>query len=97
MAYFMVVEVDVHDPEAYRDYTAQTPGLIAKYGGNWVIRGGEATTMEGGWNPGRFVVVEWPDKESFQRFYDSPEYQEVLKIRFEHATSRAFGIEGWNP
>jgi uncharacterized protein (DUF1330 family) len=97
MAFYMVVEVDVHDAEAYKAYTAQTPGLIAKHGGEWVIRGGAVTPVEGGWDPGRFVVVKFPDKAAWQRFYDSPDYQEVLQIRFANASSRAFGIEGWQP
>jgi uncharacterized protein (DUF1330 family) len=96
VAYFFVVEVQVHDPEAYKAYTAETPGMIAKYGGKWVIRGGAVTPVEGGWDPGRIVVVEFPDEAAFRAFYWSDEYQELLKIRFANATSRAFGVEGWS-
>ena len=29
----------------------------------------------------RFVVIEFPDRAAIRRFYDSPEYQEIVGIR----------------
>ncbi len=47
MAGYIIARVTVTDPEKYQDYTAVTPGLIAKFGGRFLVRGGETVTLEG--------------------------------------------------
>ena len=47
MAAYLIANVDVKDLEMYQGYTAQTPGLIAKYGGKFLVRGGELDQLEG--------------------------------------------------
>jgi uncharacterized protein (DUF1330 family) len=45
--------------------------------------------LEGDWNPGRMVILEFPTKEDARAWYDSPEYSEVKKLR--HAATTGGG------
>ena len=94
MAAYLIANVDVKDAEKYQGYTAQTPGLIAKYGGKILVRGGEFDQLEGSLPLARVVVVEFADLAAARTFYHSSEYQEVLKIRQAAAESQVFLVDG---
>ncbi|MBT3926739.1 MAG: DUF1330 domain-containing protein, partial [Rhodospirillaceae bacterium] len=75
-------------------YTAVTPATIEKYGGRFVIRGGAHETIEGDWNPGRVVMLEFDDMAAAKRWYNSPEYSEAREIRQRAATGSLLIVEG---
>jgi uncharacterized protein (DUF1330 family) len=81
MPAYIVGLVDVTDPETYDRYRARTPGIVAQYGGRFVVRGGEPEVLEGDWPAPRVVVIEFPDAAAARRFYESPEYSEIVPIR----------------
>ena len=65
------------------------------YGGEYLARGGELTNKETDlWTPTRLVLVRFADAASANRFYDSPEYQEVLKISKQSARRTVAVLEG---
>lgn len=88
MAAYVIVDVDVNDPEAYREYTRQTPGTVEQYGGRFLVRGGAYETLEGTWEARRIVLIEFPSLEQARSWYHSPEYQAILPLRLQHATTR---------
>jgi uncharacterized protein (DUF1330 family) len=94
MPAYLIVETDITDPEQYERYKAVTPGLVAAAGGRFIARGGELAVLEGDWTPERLVVIELPDLAAAKRFYESPEYQEAIKLREGAATLRMVAVEG---
>ena len=94
MAAYLIANVDVKDPDAYQNYVAQTPGLVEKFGGKFIVRGGDFEMLEGQLPLARVVVLEFADMDAARKFYHSPEYQEVLKIRLAAAESQAFLVDG---
>jgi uncharacterized protein (DUF1330 family) len=93
MSAFVLVEVDIHDPEVYEEYKKLTPGSIEPYGGKFVIRGNPVQVMEGEWKHDRLVLLEFPDKESALEWYNSEAYQKAKIIR-QKASSANFFIVG---
>ena len=87
MPALLIATVRVHDSETYRKYTALTPDIVAKYGGRFLVRGADVTTLEGEPFTDRLVVLEYPGMEAAQAMFDSPEYREAVKFR--HASSEA--------
>jgi uncharacterized protein (DUF1330 family) len=69
--------------------------LIAKYGGRYIIRGGEVEELEGHLGIKRLIVLEFPSLEAAS-FYDSPEYQPVKAIRLQSAASDVALIVGYD-
>lgn len=94
MTAYLVGVVRVDDPETYKQYTAQTPGIIAQYGGKFLVRGGEVEAIEGADFTSRMVVLEFPSKDAFKTFYNSSEYQRVVKIRQDAAESNFWLVDG---
>ncbi len=97
MAAYMIVEVETTDAELMAEYRKHTPGLIAKFGGKFIVRGGETETFEGGWAPPRLVMIEFPDMAAARRFYHSEEYKPVLAMRLKAGNCRAVLVDGVQP
>ena len=85
MAAYVIVDVQVTDPQAYEEYRRQVPATLERYGGRFAVRGGRYETLEGSWQPQRIVVLEFPDYERARQWYDSPEYQAIIPLREQHA------------
>jgi uncharacterized protein (DUF1330 family) len=81
MAAYLIAHLQVRDPTAFGAYTSRTPAIIAKYGGRFLVRGGQAETVEGEARNQRIVVVEFPSMEAARAFYHSPEYAEAKRFR----------------
>ena len=93
MSLMLIVDTKVNNPEAYETYKARARPLVEQHGGRYLVRGGPHKVIEGSWNPTRLVVIEFPDQASFEGFYNSPEYQEVVKIRHANAESHMVAVE----
>lgn len=94
MAAYVVVQVDVTDPVRYEDYRKMVPASLEKYGGRFLVRGGRTHTMEGGWAPKRFVLVEFPSAEQAKAWWASPEYAEAKALRQATSDSQLIIAEG---
>ena len=94
MAAYIIVDVEVTDPEEYQTYRQQTLATIEKYGGKFIVRGGQTETLEGDWKPGRFVILEFPSVEQARTWYSSPEYTAIIGIRHRASNSRMILAEG---
>ena len=94
MSAYVIAEIDITDPAAYEEYRKQVPGVIARYGGKYIVRGGKVEPLEGGWSPKRIAVVEFPSMEQALKFYRSPEYAPLLKIREKASRGKLVIVEG---
>lgn len=94
MSAYIIAHISVNDATQYSRYTALTPDIIAKYGGKFIVRGGEATTLEGAPETRRVVVIEFPDAATAQQFFDSEAYQAAKKLREGAATGSFVLVDG---
>jgi len=94
MAAYLIAEIDITDPAAYEEYRKQVPGVIAKYGGKYIVRGGKVESLEGGWSPKRVAMLEFPSMEQALKWYRSPEYAPLIKLRQKAAKSKLTVVEG---
>lgn len=91
---YILVQVDVSNPQQYGEYTKISPGIIEKFGGRFIARGGRTETLEGPPARGRVVIVEFPTFERAQQFYHSPEYEAAKKVRAGAAAAQFVLVEG---
>jgi uncharacterized protein (DUF1330 family) len=94
MAAYIVVQVDVKDPERYADYRTMVPPTLEKFGGRFIIRGGRTETLEGDWAPKRFVIVEFPSVEQAKAWWASREYADAKALRQATAETQMIVAEG---
>ena len=92
-AYF-IVDNEVTDPAGFEEYRKQVPGTVEKYGGKFLVRGGQVQTLEGDWKPKRIVITEFPSIEQARRWYDSEEYCALKALRLRTARGSVVLVEG---
>jgi uncharacterized protein (DUF1330 family) len=94
MPAFVIVEIEVRDPEAYENYKSLVPVSVEAYGGKFIARGGATESLEGDWVPERIVVLEFPSLERARQWWASPEYRDAKAIRMRAAQTRMIATEG---
>ena len=94
MPAYVVVEVEVHDPERYEKYKSMVPPSLTVFGGRFMVRGGKVETLEGDWAPKRFVMVEFPSLEKAKAWWNSTEYAEAKALRQATATTQMIVVAG---
>jgi uncharacterized protein (DUF1330 family) len=92
---YWIARVDVHDDEGYKAYAAANPAIFKKFGGKFVVRGGQFEAPEGTARA-RNVVIEFPDYAAALACYRSPEYQENIERRLPHSDIDLIVIEGYD-
>ena len=71
-----------------------TPAIVEKYGGKFVIRGGDKVILEGPDAPERIVLLKFDSVEAVRRMYNSEEYQAAIKVREGAAQASFIVMEG---
>ena len=94
MPAYVLVDIDVVDPEAYEEYKRLAPPTIAAYGGKYIVRGGTVETMEGEWPLNRLVILEFDSVERAKQWLDSPEYVAIRDMRHKAAKSKMIVVDG---
>jgi len=81
MPAYWVARAKINDPVEYKKYTDQVPGIIAKFGGKVLARGGRFQIMEGPDKFQRFIVIEFPTLEQGVACFKSSEYEAAAAFR----------------
>jgi uncharacterized protein (DUF1330 family) len=81
MSAYVIAEFTVKEPDIYREKYANNAGKSAKeYGAealansNWEILDGDPMLSSG-------AIMRFPDRETALRWYNSPEYQQLIEVR----------------
>ena len=94
MPAYVIAHIDVKDAERYKDYIRMSPISIQKFGGRFIARGGSVEVFEGDWQPGRLVILEFPDAEAARQWHRSEEYAPAKALRQATSTGDLVMLEG---
>ena len=94
MPAYIIVDVKITNPQLYEEYKKLTPASIAAWQGKFIVRGGATETLEGDWQPGRFVMLEFPNAELARQWWNSTEYAPAKNIRQRAASTNMILAEG---
>jgi uncharacterized protein (DUF1330 family) len=94
MPTYLIVNATVTDPDMLDSYRAAVRPTLR--GHDVVVRAStnEAETIEGEPKGPRVVVLEFPDREAFNAWYESPAYQEIIGLRLGSTDGFAVLVEG---
>ena len=90
---YIIGNINLHDGEAYKPYSARNNELLPRYNGKFLARGGTSEVLEGDARD-RHVIIEFPSYEDALAFYNDPDYQENLKIRQANSEGAIIVVEG---
>jgi len=90
---YWIARVDVNMPDDYHKYADAAKPAFERFGARFLARGGKSHAIEG---PGRArnVVLEFPSFQHAVDCYNSPEYQQAVKIRQQIADGEIVIVEG---
>ena len=93
---YLIVEVEVKDPNTFKKYATSIPETLAPFGGRFIVRGGKTDTLEGA-APKRIIVIAFDSMEKARGWWDSPAYAAIRPIRHSAAETRMYFVEGVAP
>ena len=94
MPAYIIVQINITNKEPYKEYLKQVTPIAKKYGGEYIIRGGNYEKMLGNWDYERTVVIKFPSYKVAKDWYNSKEYAPVKKIREDNSNGNLIIIEG---
>lgn len=77
-------------------YLERIDATLAPFGGEFVVHGGAMSPREGEWD-GDIVIIRFPSRDAATSWYDSPDYQEILRLRTASSTGMVTIVEGVLP
>lgn len=83
MSVYVIAQGRIEDPDMLGQYLAKVIPTIQTHGGRILGFDESPEVVEGDVAFPRTVILEFSDRETFRRWYDSPEYQEILPLRLE--------------
>lgn len=94
MSVYVLGYVRATDETWLPDYAANVHDIVAKYGGKYLSRSGNITTVEGD-APDTSVIalIEFPSMEAVQNFAQSEEYAPYAKARQAGSVSHLHVID----
>lgn len=95
MKAYIIADVKITDPVQYEEYKKLTPGSLKPFDGKFIVRGGATTVLEGDWEPGRIVMLEFPSLEKAKAWWSSDMYAPAKGIRQAASETRMIVVEGF--
>ena len=93
-AYVIAAVMETSGAAELDEYRRRNTDAVANHGGHFVIRGGEHEVLEGEWDPVRFVVIEFPDKDAARAWWTSDEYEAIKPLRRGNSATDIVLVDG---
>ncbi|MBN1633492.1 MAG: DUF1330 domain-containing protein [Ignavibacteria bacterium] len=94
MSYYFVANIKVNDETGYREYIKQSGEIFSKYNGEYLAVDDNPEVLEGKWQYTRTIIIKFETKGDFESWYNSREYQEILKYRLSAADCDTILVKG---
>jgi uncharacterized protein (DUF1330 family) len=99
MATYAVVHVEkVRDREGLQRYLGSLPPLLAKFGGEFIMRGRPVEGLMGAWEPQKEMyalgVIRFENAEQIKRWFNADEYKEAKALLKQSADVSLCVFEG---
>ncbi|RKN39544.1 DUF1330 domain-containing protein [Streptomyces hoynatensis] len=76
------------------EYRSKVAATLEPYGGRYLARSSEAEVVEGDWEPGQVVLVEFPDAAAAKAWNESAEYRAIAPLRARNTESTRLIVPG---
>lgn len=84
---YVLAQISIHDRDRYDRYTARFLEVLEAHEGTLLAADEKPVVIEGRWQGDKVVLVSFPDRDRFDRWLSSPDYQRI-------STDRAASTEG---
>ena len=94
MSVYFMASIRIDDPLEYQKYLDRAGEVFSRFNGSYLAVDQNPEVLEGTWDYGRAVLIQFETREDFEAWYNSEDYQEILQYRFAAADSDTILIHG---
>jgi uncharacterized protein (DUF1330 family) len=81
VAVYVIAQISINDRERYDRYVAGFMPILIKHRGRLLAADESAAVVEGSWPYDKVVLMAFDDRQSYERWALSPEYQDLARDR----------------
>ena len=96
MDYYFIAQIRIKDNEEYQKYIDKSGEVFKLYKGKYLSVDNNPEIIEGDWNYTRTVLIKFENKDDFKAWYNSDDYQKILKHRLNAADCDTILVKGFN-
>lgn len=94
MPAYLLARIVVTQEGGWSAYRAEVGPLATRFGGRYLVRGGKLEVLEGSHDGRSLVIFEFPSMQAIHKFWASPEYLELKKLREGAANLDVWAVPG---
>jgi len=94
MSYYFVAQIRIIDEKEYQKYIDSAGDIFKKYKGEYLAVDNNPQLLEGDWNYTRTVLIKFESFSDFDAWYNSADYQKILKHRLKAADCDTILVKG---
>ena len=96
MACFFIIDVYIDESKgrgSYDDYIEKVKPIVEKYGGEYIARTENVTSLSPLRKPNRVIIIKFPSREKLDACFSSEEYKQIMHERIDSVDARAVIVE----
>jgi uncharacterized protein (DUF1330 family) len=96
MACFFIIDVYIDISKgrgSYDDYIEKVRPIVEKYGGVYIARTENVTSLSPLRKPDRVIIIRFPSREKLDACFASDEYRRIMHDRVDNVDARAVIVE----
>ena len=96
MACFFIIDVYIDESKgrgSYDDYIEKVKPIVEKYGGEYIARTENVTSLSPLRKPDRVIIIKFPSREKLDACFASDEYRRIMHKRTDSVDARALIVE----
>lgn len=94
MTAYAIVGENIHDQAMFDAYRKDVLPTLAPFKGEFAVRGGAFSVLEGEFPYQRLVVIAFPTRAEAEGWYKSDAYQKLLPLRLKSTTGVFVIVDG---
>ena len=94
---YVIAEVQVTDPDGFKQYLSALPGTLAPYKVRTLTRS-SAVALDSSTPPaGSFVIIAFNSMDDVKAWWNSSAYQSIIPLREKSAKTIVYAVQGLPP
>ncbi len=96
MTCFFIIDVYIDKSKgrgSYDDYIEKVKPIVEKYGGEYIARTENVTSLSPLRKPDRVIIIKFPSREMLDACFASDEYRQIMHERIDSVDARAVIVE----
>ena len=96
MACFFIIDVYIDESKgrgSYDDYIEKVKPIVEKYGGEYIARTENVTSLSPLRKPDRVIIIKFPSREKLDACFASDEYRRIMHERTDSVDAKAVIVE----